>query len=938
MANKPVINFEDFSLLQSQLVQTKTEKYELQEKLKKLTTELDSVKKAYSTAQRDLQKAQGVIQKSRDKQEYNDLVQQNEHLISAIERMREEHGEQQSVLQSNNRMLFTTQTQLQQQVAALQAELDESKKFAAQFESQYKESKEVNLGLQAQIAEMTESLKQTVTQAAHQESVSQNLEALFDQSVVQERDSITKQTQEFISRIQELVATAIAAAAATNNTMAPAQLNKNESVQDQSNNENSLNTEDKTNNKKKRNKKKKNTKQTQNGTTGSTETKADSEVGDSEVPTPEGSQEEASNQDQEELQKLIPDAGVQNLGSELADCLVLSWQQKLDTLKQATKQYMEKIPQVILQKEYVGKPLTEIKTEQQESATQTEQQQDEEKTLLQEKSTQSEQKAKELQKQVRDLEEDIDTLRTKLRGENQNSIEQQEMWKEKNRMKQATITRLETEAKELSSKYEEKDKELQQCNQQLTRLKDEIAVSKQHREAILKALSDSEVCMNQLRDENAKRAQTNHSDKQRIQDLTTRTEQLTKEVADCDRKAQILQSSLDERVAQYQELQIRFESLEMHERQLSKNVQELEQQNTELLTTIASKEKYIKTAKDENIELMATTQRLENEKLQIMTKCQEYLAEMTQRENILKLNVEQLCQERVGMVALVESWEKDAIRRMVADCIGRVELRQIRDSNQEMLDHFDSLKKFEVEAKSKIASLEAENVALASKIEETKLEQQIRERKSVNMIKELKSQLAKERGNREKTSVSENQSVSDFDAKSVTNSERAVSSSRRSIDSINSIELYTGHDNINDVVQENVLLVQRLGELQSINWELEQKLRYMDQNMKILLEDNEKKKELILYYVQREKMGRIEPEHEHDQMERSKKGGFMAGWFGGKGSSGDSHIQAEAAQRMHSVMQETLLKNMQLQKDLKTLGAEITRLLEENKQLRETKT
>jgi len=50
------------------------------------------------------------------------------------------------------------------------------------------------------------------------------------------------------------------------------------------------------------------------------------------------------------------------------------------------------------------------------------------------------------------------------------------------------------------------------------------------------------------------------------------------------------------------------------------------------------------------------------------------------------------------------------------------------------------------------------------------------------------------------------------------------------------------------------------------------------------------------------------------------------------GSSKD--LNHEVTQRMEAVLEDTLLKNIQLQNDLKIMGDEVTKLMEENKSLK----
>lgn len=99
--------------------------------------------------------------------------------------------------------------------------------------------------------------------------------------------------------------------------------------------------------------------------------------------------------------------------------------------------------------------------------------------------------------------------------------------------------------------------------------------------------------------------------------------------------------------------------------------------------------------------------------------------------------------------------------------------------------------------------------------------------------------------------------------------------------------------------------------------------------------------------MMREKSGRLAPETELNKMKMAKKSGtFMGSLFGGSSSStssiasgpgvpiGNEKMTSEMILQMQSIMEETMLKNIQLQSDIKTLGSEIDKLSKENSGLK----
>jgi len=127
-------------------------------------------------------------------------------------------------------------------------------------------------------------------------------------------------------------------------------------------------------------------------------------------------------------------------------------------------------------------------------------------------------------------------------------------------------------------------------------------------------------------------------------------------------------------------------------------------------------------------------------------------------------------------------------------------------------------------------------------------------------------------------------------------------------------------------------LVSSMSALQTEKWKMEEKLNILaDKNAELQIEV-EKKETIIRNYISNIKVeGRSTPEMEANKQEIKSKGGLMANLFkpGNK-----SNLPPDVAHKMAYVLEETLLKNIQLQNDLSTLGSEIGKLMEENKALK----
>jgi len=133
-----------------------------------------------------------------------------------------------------------------------------------------------------------------------------------------------------------------------------------------------------------------------------------------------------------------------------------------------------------------------------------------------------------------------------------------------------------------------------------------------------------------------------------------------------------------------------------------------------------------------------------------------------------------------------------------------------------------------------------------------------------------------------------------------------------------------------EVLQQdlNVLAV-TLGQLQEDKWHLEEQIRLLKETIEVQKEDLERKETIIQHHLvsTTRPEGRATPAMELDKAERAKKNSVMGSLFKGR----QSPLEAEMAQKMEAVLEDTLLKNIQLQTDIEVLGNEVSKLLAENR-------
>jgi len=144
---------------------------------------------------------------------------------------------------------------------------------------------------------------------------------------------------------------------------------------------------------------------------------------------------------------------------------------------------------------------------------------------------------------------------------------------------------------------------------------------------------------------------------------------------------------------------------------------------------------------------------------------------------------------------------------------------------------------------------------------------------------------------------------------------------------------------VDEKFSENDLLVMgiKLGILQQTNFELEQQVNKLQIEVKKLREESSKKSRVIAKHMKGIKIqGRSTTEMDRNKREiiqaKSSESplAFMGTIFGG-----NDPLQEEMHYKMGTVLEDTLMQNIQLQDDIKEIGEDVERLLAENKSLKD---
>jgi len=126
--------------------------------------------------------------------------------------------------------------------------------------------------------------------------------------------------------------------------------------------------------------------------------------------------------------------------------------------------------------------------------------------------------------------------------------------------------------------------------------------------------------------------------------------------------------------------------------------------------------------------------------------------------------------------------------------------------------------------------------------------------------------------------------------------------------------------------KDNEILAKRLGEMQEDKWHLEERVRYLQDNMTLVNEELTRKDLIIRHHVLKNAhAAKLTPE----DLENNKQ--LLNNLLQG---ANDSYDQSGVIQRLELFLHETLHRNIQLQNDIATIADEVSQLQTFNIHLR----
>ncbi|XP_059756000.1 coiled-coil domain-containing protein 186 [Balaenoptera ricei] len=247
----------------------------------------------------------------------------------------------------------------------------------------------------------------------------------------------------------------------------------------------------------------------------------------------------------------------------------------------------------------------------------------------------------------------------------------------------------------------------------------------------------------------------------------------------------------------------------------------------------------------------------------------------------------------------------------------------------------EELRKEEVQTlQAELTCRQTEVKALSTQVEELKDELVTQRRKHASSVKDLTKQLQQAR---RKLDQVENGSY-DKEVSSM----GSRSSSSGSLNARSSAEDRSPENTGSSVAVDNfpevdkAMLIERIVRLQKAHARKNEKIEFMEDHIKQLVEEIRKKTKIIQSYILREESGTLSSEaSDFNKVHLSRRGGIMASLY--TSHPADSGLTLELSleinRKLQAVLEDTLLKNITLKENLQTLGTEIERLIKHQHEL-----
>ncbi|KAK1333458.1 hypothetical protein QTO34_005842 [Cnephaeus nilssonii] len=546
------------------------------------------------------------------------------------------------------------------------------------------------------------------------------------------------------------------------------------------------------------------------------------------------------------------------------------------------------------------------------------------------------------EKESLDLRKEKEILERKLRDANKET--------EKNTNK---IKLLSQEKGRLHQLYETKEGEATRLIREIEKLKEDInshIIKVKWAQNKLKVEMDShKETKDKLKETTTKLTQAKEEADQirkNCQDMI-KTYQESEEIKsnELDAKLRVTKGELEK------QMQEKSDQLEMHHAKI-KELEDLKRTFKEGMDELRTLRTKVKCLEDERLrtedELSKYKEIINRQKAEIQNfldkmKIADQIQEQHQRG---KQEIENLKEEVESLNSLINDLQKDieGSRKRESELLLFTEKltsknAQLQSECNSLQSQCDKLSCSESQLQSQCEQMKQANTnlklkALSTQVEELKDDLVTQRRKHASSVKDLTKQLQQAR---RKLDQVEN---GGYDKE--VSSMGSRSSSSGSINARSSAEDRSPENTGSSVAVDNfpevdkAMLIERIVRLQKAHARKHEKIEFMEDHIKQLVEEIRKKTKIIQSYILREEAGTLSSEaSDFNKVHLSRRGGIMASLY--TSHPADSGLTLELSleinRKLQAVLEDTLLKNITLKENLQTLGTEIERLIKHQHEL-----
>lgn len=308
------------------------------------------------------------------------------------------------------------------------------------------------------------------------------------------------------------------------------------------------------------------------------------------------------------------------------------------------------------------------------------------------------------------------------------------------------------------------------------------------------------------------------------------------------------------------------------------------------------------------------------------------------RESELLLFTEKLTSKNAQLQSESNSLQSQFDKLSCSESQLQSQCEQMKQTNTNLENKLlkeEELRKEEVQTlQAELTCSQTEVKALGIQVEELKDELVTQRRKHASSIKDLAKQLQQARRKLEQ--------VENGNCDKEGSSMGSRSSSSGSLNARSSAEDRSPENTGSSVVVDSfpevdkAMLIERIVRLQKAHARKNEKIEFMEDHIKQLVEEIRKKTRIIQSYILREESGTLSSEaSDFNKVHLSRRGGIMASLYTSHPTDSGLTLELslEINRKLQAVLEDTLLKNITLKENLQTLGTEIERLIKHQHEL-----